>query len=111
VKSSGPDLTRLAWTGWHAEVDLAVLLAVPGVWRVSVELDEQGVQRSRPLGRSRGPLAERVLVDGVMRQMSGRTVRLGTGDGALVLTVARLRPIARVLPAPVRRVLRRLRGR
>jgi hypothetical protein len=111
VKSSGPDLTRLAWSGWHAEFDITPLLAVPGTWRITVELDERGVQRSRVLGRSRGPLAAPELVDVPARQLNGRAVRLdNAADGALVLRIAPMSATARVIPAPVRRTLRRLRA-
>jgi hypothetical protein len=111
VKPSGPDLTRLAWAGWHAEFDLAPLLAVPGTWRINVEVDEQGVQRSRPLGRSRGPLAAPELFTAPARRIKGLAVRLdNAADGALVLRISRMSLAARVVPAPLRRVLRRLRS-
>jgi hypothetical protein len=113
VKSSGPDLTRLAWSGWHAEFDITPLLAVAGTWRITVELDEQGVQRSRVLGRSRSPLAATPLFENnPALELSGRAVRLdNAADGALVLRIARMGPAARAVPAPIRRGLNRLRGR
>lgn len=107
VKPSGPDLTRLAWTGWHAEADITPLLAVPGTWRITVEVDEQGVVRGRPLGRSRGPLADAALQE-PGRQIGGRAVRLGN-EGGLVLRIARMSPAVRAIPAPLRRALRKLR--
>jgi hypothetical protein len=113
VKSSGPDLTRLAWSGWHAEFDITPLLAVAGTWRITVELDERGVRRSRLLGRSRSPLAATPLFENSpARELSGRAVRLdNAADGALVLRIARMSAAARSVPAPVRRGLNRLRGR
>jgi hypothetical protein len=112
VKPNGPDLTRLAWSGWYANVDLRPLLATPGAWRANLELEEQGVRRTRRLGRDRGPLAQPELTDGRIHETSGHTVRLDSDkDGTMVLRIARLGGSARVVPRPVRRAVRRLRPR
>lgn len=107
VTSSGPELTRLAWSGWHAVVDLTALRQMPGRWSVRLELTQAGLRRSAPLGPDRGPFAR--TVDGCgPTDERGRVFRLKSGpDGRLSVTVARLGPSARVVPRPLRTALRR----
>jgi hypothetical protein len=104
VKPRGPELTRLAWGGWHARVPLEPLAAVPGTWRTRIRIEEQGIHRAGALGlRRRGPLAG--PEPATQHERAGRALCLGSDDdGSLTVTVSELRPAARLLP---RRVLAR----
>lgn len=108
VRLSGQELTRLAWAGWHARVDLEALPG-PGTWRVSLEITERGARRIAPLGRKRGPLAQPGLVAAsVERRGSGIRVD-AEQDGRLLIRITRLSPSARLVPRPVRKALRAVR--
>jgi poly(ribitol-phosphate) beta-N-acetylglucosaminyltransferase len=110
VRLSGPELTRLAWAGWHAQVDVAAL-STPGTWRVSLEVTERGAQRTSPLGRKRGPLAQPEMVAASVERR-GYGIRVDSEqDGRLLVRVTRLSPSARLVPRPVRNALRAIRSR
>lgn len=106
VKPSGPDLTRLAWSGFTARTPLAPLAAVPGSWQVRIEVEQRGATRRGVLGRKRGSLASTELLAPV-RETRDSTVEFGADErGGLTVTVlARPRDAPR---KPLRQVLRDL---
>ena len=86
VQKDGPELTRLAWAGWSARIDLAALAPHPGSWRGELELVQQGVSRREPLGVRRGPLADRQII-GQDLTAHGRRFSIGTGPARAGLTL------------------------
>ncbi|WP_375497078.1 hypothetical protein [uncultured Jatrophihabitans sp.] len=108
VHPKGPALTRLAWGGWSARVDLGRLSEQPGSWRAHLRVVQQGVRRQRRLGTTRGPLVaadlptERYVWQGCTYQLTSD----GTSD-ALIVKVGRLPPVSRRLIRRTRGVLRR----
>lgn len=98
VRLSGPELTRLAWSGWTATIDLAPVLAVPGSWRVNLEVVQQGAQRIAPLGRRRAPIASDEALD-VPHLLRGRELRVvSDGSARLSLRVSKVRNPLRFRP-------------
>jgi hypothetical protein len=57
VTGRGEALTRRAWAGWSARLDLADPRLRPGSWLLSLQLDHGGVRRKVPLGREATALA------------------------------------------------------
>jgi hypothetical protein len=57
VAGTGDGLTRRAWGGWSAELDLTDLQLRPGAWGLAVQVDHDGVVRRAPLGRHASDLA------------------------------------------------------
>lgn len=108
VKPSGPDLTRLAWAGWRASVELAPMLNAPGVWRPRLEIVEHGIERSELLGRRRGPLAQ-PRPEPVPHRFGAATICLERTEknAGLQVRVRRL-SAASYVPQPVCRMVRRV---
>lgn len=89
VGSRGPDLVRLAWSGWHARLSAAGLAARPGAWRLELAVARAQIRRSAPLGAERGPALEHVTDFGSFRV---RAVVLAAGadsDGQITVTSTR----------------------
>ncbi|MGI8677842.1 MAG: hypothetical protein ACR2LX_03980 [Jatrophihabitans sp.] len=110
VKGTGEELTRLAWAGWSAAVDLAPVLAAAGTWTVRIRFARDGVERDAPLGIKRGPLSQQALL-AVPHDIGRATLRLSAGKrGELTIRVRHLGAAARVLPrglrAPARALLK-----
>lgn len=102
VAESGPGLTRLAWAGWHAAVDLAGLRSRPGTWSLAIQVAQGGLRRSGALGPCRVGLGEQVCPPS-SHLAAGRGLRLTSGpDGALALVVDPLSSPARLLSPPLR---------
>jgi hypothetical protein len=105
VRPRGPELTRLAWAGWRAEVDLADL-AMPGRWRVAIEVAQNDLRRAEPLGVRRGAVAA-AMRQSRPREAAGCWLALESeNNGAMVIRVQRLGLSARILPRSVRALLR-----
>jgi hypothetical protein len=57
VDGSGDGLTRRAWAGWSAQLDLADPRLGPGAWVVWVQVEHDSVVRRAPVGRQVSDLA------------------------------------------------------
>jgi hypothetical protein len=57
VNGTGDGLSRRAWAGWSAHLDLADPRLAPGAWGLSVQVDHHGVVRRSPVGRQVSDLA------------------------------------------------------
>lgn len=102
VKTTGEDLTRLAWSGWRADVDLDPVLAAGGAWSVALRLERSGLQRSAPLGTRRGPLAQPAML-ATPHEFGPCVVRLSSRRrGELVVRVQPLGLVARIVPGQLR---------
>lgn len=119
TKPTGEDLTRLAFAGWSAALPLRSIAAEPGRWRLTLQVTQQGVSRTVPLGVTRGPLAAAELIERrgltggpVVTEIAGCAVRLGSDGpeasrpGQLFLQVRRLPLRTRMLPRALRAALR-----
>ncbi len=108
VAPSGPELTRLAWAGWYVAIDVTALRSAPGQWSLWLELAQDGLRDEVSLGLHRGSYAEGVRSCGPI-EARGRVFRLRSGqDGRLLLSVTRLGRSARVVPRPLRAVVRQM---
>jgi hypothetical protein len=58
VTARGEALTRRAWAGWAAGLDLADEAFTVGGWALWLDVDHEGVSRRVPLGASSGHLAQ-----------------------------------------------------
>ncbi len=105
VKGTGADLTRLAWAGWSAGVNLRELISASGDWRASVVVAHGELARTGELGGQRGPLAQDRLLH-VPHEMGGHVVRVVPGNDALVLRIQGLGTVARVVPQRLRSAAR-----
>ncbi|MGI8882463.1 MAG: hypothetical protein ACR2KJ_18535 [Jatrophihabitans sp.] len=105
VKGTGEDLTRLAWAGWAAEVDLRRLAARPGDWRVTMSLAHGELARTAELAEHYGPLAgDSRLHDS--HEIAGHAVRVVPSGAGLTVRVRELTSVARFVPRPLRSVAR-----
>jgi hypothetical protein len=79
VKGRGEALTRRAWAGWSARLDLTDPQLRTGSWALSLQLDHRGVSRRTPLGPASGELA--LAAASASGQGAGRGFTVKTVDG------------------------------
>jgi hypothetical protein len=85
VKDSGIELTRLAWSGFRADIPASMLLGRPGSWTVAIELERDGFVRRKALSRTPGSALDHALPITLIRRRSDvLRVRWGA-RGRLVL--------------------------
>ena len=93
VGTGGQGLTRLAWSGFRAEVDPGAL-AGSSAWSADVEVSQSGLTRARRLRPAPGsPVADLLPFD----LPDGRSLRVRVGAGGR-LSITPRRPV----PLPVR---------
>jgi hypothetical protein len=87
VKPRGAELTRLAWSGFRAEVPVEPLLAGAGRWHLEIEIAAEGVVRRAAGTRAQGGIVDRAQPYAVSRQ-AGRILLVRAGPrGRLTLEV------------------------
>jgi hypothetical protein len=76
VGTRGDALTRRAWAGWSASVDLTSPRFRNGTWTLSLQIDHAGVVRRCPLGAHLGELARSATSSAI--RIGGRRVGVTT---------------------------------